>query len=79
MLNVTWEFKLEPTAEQVAEIERTLTVCRKAWNFALRERKDWLSSRKSPINACSIRQAFILPASTPFPGYHKNPFTSAYF
>ncbi|OKH12720.1 transposase [[Limnothrix rosea] IAM M-220] len=71
MLNVTWEFKLEPTAEQVAEIERTLTVCRKVWNFALRERKDWLSSRKSPINACSIRQEFILPASTPCPGYHN--------
>ncbi|MGF1577328.1 MAG: transposase, partial [Cyanophyceae cyanobacterium] len=24
MLNMTWEFKLEPTAEQVSEIENTL-------------------------------------------------------
>ena len=24
MLNMTWEFKLEPTAAQVLEIERTL-------------------------------------------------------
>ncbi|MDC0835451.1 helix-turn-helix domain-containing protein, partial [Geitlerinema sp. CS-897] len=51
MLNMTWEFKLEPTAEQVSEIEHILEVCRHVWNFALRERKDWLNSRKSPVNA----------------------------
>ena len=71
MLNVTWKFKLEPTAEQVSEIEHTLDVCRNVWNFALRERKDWLDSRKSPVNACSIRQEFILPADAPFPSYAR--------
>jgi len=71
MLNMTWEFKLEPTVEQVLEIERTLTVCRKVWNFALQERKDWLNSRKCPINACSIRSEYILSADTPFPNYVK--------
>lgn len=70
MLKMTWEFKLEPTAEQVLEIERTLAVGRKVWNFALRERKDWLNSRKCPFNACSIRQAFILSPDEPFPNYH---------
>lgn len=70
MLNMTWEFKLEPTAAQISEIEHTLDVCRNVWNFALRERKDWLDSRKSPVNACSIRQEFILPANAPFPSYH---------
>ncbi|WP_017661357.1 RNA-guided endonuclease InsQ/TnpB family protein [Baaleninema simplex] len=70
MLNMTWEFKLEPTAEQVSEIEHILDVCRHVWNFALRERKDWLNSRKSPVNACSMRQEFILPADAPFPNYH---------
>lgn len=71
MLNMTWEFKLEPTAEQVSEIEHILDVCRNVWNFALRERKDWLDSRKCPVNACSIRQAFILPADAPFPSYAR--------
>ncbi|NMG60836.1 transposase, partial [Geitlerinema sp. P-1104] len=70
MLNMTWEFKLEPTAEKVSEIEYILDVCRNVWNFALRERKDWLDSRKSRVNACSLRQEFILPADTPFPNYH---------
>ncbi|WP_322727274.1 helix-turn-helix domain-containing protein [Nostoc sp. ChiQUE01b] len=46
--------KLEPTPEQVDSVERILAVCRQVWNFALRERKDWLNSRKSPVNACSI-------------------------
>ncbi len=70
MLNMTWEFKLEPTSEQVKLIERILGVCRSVWNFALRERKDWLNSRKSPVNACSIVQEYILPADEPYPSYH---------
>ena len=70
MLNMTWEFKLEPTPEQVDTIERIFAVCRSVWNFALRERKDWLNSRKSPVNACSIEQEYILPADKPYPSYH---------
>jgi putative transposase len=70
MLNMTWEFKLNLTSAQALEIERTLTVCRKVWNYALRERKDWLNSRKCPINACSIRQEYIIPADAPYPNYH---------
>ncbi|NCJ07176.1 transposase [Synechococcales cyanobacterium C] len=71
MLNMTWEFKLEPTSEQVAEIEDILDVCRNVWNFTLRERKDWLDSRKCPVNTCSIRQEFILSADAPFPVYAR--------
>jgi len=63
MLNMAWEFKLEPTPEQVDTIERIFAVCRSVWNFALRERKDWLNSRKSPVNACSIEQEVILKGS----------------
>ncbi len=71
MLNMTWEFKLKPTAEQVSEIEHILDVCRQVWNLALRERKDWLNSRKSAVNACSIRREFIVPADAPFPSYAR--------
>ncbi len=70
MLNMTWEFKLEPTAEQVSEIEHILSVCRQVWNFALRERKIWLDSRKSPINACSLIGEYIISPDQPFPNYH---------
>jgi putative transposase len=49
VLNLTYEFKAIPTIEQVQLIEHTLTVCRKVWNFALRERKDWLNSGFAPL------------------------------
>ena len=71
MLNMTWKYKLEPTVAQVSEIEHILDVCRNVWNFALRERKDWLDSRKCPLNACSIRQEFILSADAEFPSYAR--------
>ena len=66
---MTWEFKLEPSAEQGLDIERTLGVCRSVWNYALRERKDWLESRKCPVDACSIQKCFITPTDWTFPNY----------
>ncbi|NEO94649.1 MAG: transposase [Moorea sp. SIO3G5] len=71
MLTMTYEYKLQPTAEQMATIEQTLDICRCVWNFALRQRKDWCASRKSPINACSIQSEYIISADEPFPNYHK--------
>ena len=71
MVTLTYEYKLEPTAEQIAYIENTLDVCRVVWNFALRHRKDWCASRKSPVNACSIDKEYIMSVDEPFPNYHK--------
>ncbi len=69
MLNLTFEYKANPTSEQVQMIEHTLTVCRKVWNFALRTRKDWINSRKCQINACSTSGEYIIPADAPYPNY----------
>lgn len=69
MLNLTFEYKANPTPEQVQMIEHTLTVCRKVWNFALRERKDWINSRKCQINACSLESEYIIPTDAPYPNY----------
>ncbi len=71
MLTLTYEYKLEPTAEQIAYIENTLDVCRSVWNFALRHRKDWCKARKSSVNACSIHTEYIMSVDEPFPDYHK--------
>ncbi|MDJ0795502.1 MAG: helix-turn-helix domain-containing protein, partial [Calothrix sp. MO_167.B12] len=62
MLTLTYEYKANPTQEQIKVIEHTLDVCRKVWNFALCERKDWTNSRKSPVNACSIASEYIIGA-----------------
>lgn len=69
MLTRTYEFKLKPTAEQVSIFESWLIACRKVYNYALAERKAWVNSRKCEINACSIKQEYILPADTKRPTY----------
>lgn len=71
MLNLAYEYKLKPTKFQIEQIEHTLDVCRSVWNFALRERKDWSSSRKSRVDACSIQGEYIIPADTKYPNYHQ--------
>jgi len=60
MLTLTYEFKLIPSQKQIVIIEDMLAVCRKVWNYALRERKDWINSRKCTINSCSLQQEYII-------------------
>ena len=71
MLTLTYEFKLIPDRQQIEVIEHTLDVCRSVWNYALRDRKDWLKSRKSPVNACSLIQEYIISPDIPYPNYHN--------
>ncbi|WP_240039071.1 MULTISPECIES: helix-turn-helix domain-containing protein [Okeania] len=71
MLTLTYEFKLIPSPEQVAIIEDMLVVCRKVWNYALRERKDWINSRKCAVNCCSLHQEYVIPTDTPYPNYNR--------
>ncbi|NET27993.1 MAG: transposase [Okeania sp. SIO1I7] len=48
-----------------------LEQCRRIYNYALAERKDWINSRKCPVNACSISSEYIIPADRPYPDYYK--------
>ena len=70
MITLTYQYKLKPTQHQEAEINQILDVCKSVYNYALRERKDWLTSRKLPINSCSILTEYIIPADTPYPNYN---------
>ncbi|WP_026097522.1 RNA-guided endonuclease InsQ/TnpB family protein [Baaleninema simplex] len=69
MLNITYEYKLEPTLEQEAVIEDWLEICRKVYNYALAERKDWARSRKSPIDACRLDREYIIPVDAKRPTF----------
>ena len=71
MITLNYEYKLKPSKQQIEQIEHDLEVCRKVWNYALRERKDWITSRKSPVNACSLRNEYIMPADAPYPGFKQ--------
>ncbi|MEQ9483611.1 helix-turn-helix domain-containing protein, partial [Coleofasciculus sp. F4-SAH-05] len=41
MFSLTYEFKLKPTKNQIAIFEGWLEQCRRVYNYALCERKDW--------------------------------------
>ena len=71
MLNWTYEFKLKPKASQVTIFENWLEQCRKVYNYALAERKDWYKSRSCPVNACSIGREYIIPAEAPRPTHAR--------
>lgn len=70
MLNLNYEYKLKLNKEQTSKVEFTLEGCRKVYNYALRERKDWINSRKCPINSCSLSREYIIPADAPYPNYN---------
>ena len=69
MFNLTWEFKLKPTATQIAVFEDSLEQCRKVYNSAWKECKDWYNSRKCQINSCSKSSEYIITADGPLPTY----------
>jgi len=69
VFTLTYEFKLKPTSDQVATFNEWLEQCRRAYNYALAERKDWFKSRSCRINACSLRSEYIIPADTKRPTY----------
>ncbi|WP_333442071.1 transposase [Microcoleus sp. herbarium2] len=69
MFNLTLELKLKPTVAQIAVFEDWLEQCRKVYNYALKERKDWYNSRKCQINSCSKSSEYIIPADGPLATY----------
>ena len=71
MLNLTYEYKLIPTAAQRETIDLWLDICRQVYNYGLRERKDWVNARKCEINSCSIRQEYIVPPDSPRPTFAR--------
>ena len=71
MFNLIYEFKLKPNNAQIAIFKEWLEQCRRVYNYALSERKDWVNSRKSPMNACSIKHEYIISSAQPAPTYRS--------
>ncbi len=70
MISFTYEYKLKPTQKQVQDIEMYLDICRAVYNWNHGERKDWIQSRKTPIDRCSIEKEYIISVDKPFPNYY---------
>ena len=68
MLTLTHRYRIYPDATQDQTLLEWMEVCRGAYNYALREIKDWCDSRKCLIDRCSLEKEYILPADLKFPG-----------
>ena len=71
MLNLTYEYRIYPSEAQARLMVEWLETCRKVYNYALAERRDWIKSRKCDINACSLRSEYIVPVDAPKPSYYQ--------
>ena len=68
---MNYQYRVYPSLEQETRMVSWLEMCRSVYNYALRERKDWIKSRKGDINSCSLVAEYIIAADAPYPDYYK--------
>ncbi|ACK74085.1 putative transposase IS605 family (plasmid) [Gloeothece citriformis PCC 7424] len=69
-LTLNYTYRIYPDSKQEEMLSEWLEICRRSYNYALRELKDWIASRKCPIDRCSLESEYIMSADYPFPSYH---------
>lgn len=70
-LTLNYTYRIYPDNKQEAMLSEWLEICRRSYNYALRELKNWIASRKCPIDRCSLESEYIMSADYPFPSYHQ--------
>src|SRR4028118_2120246 len=68
MLTLTHRYRIYPDSAQEQQLIEWMEICRGAFNYALREIKDWCDSRKCPIDRCSLEKEYIISSELKFPG-----------
>ncbi len=68
MITLTYCYRIYPDATQEQMLVEWMEVCRGAFNYALREIKDWCDSRKCLTDRCSLEKEYILSPDLKFPG-----------
>ena len=68
---LNYRYRIYPDTKQIELLNEWLETCRVSYNYALRELKDWIASRKCPIDRCSLESEYIMTADYPFPSYHQ--------
>ena len=68
---LNYRYRIYPDAQQSSLLNEWLETCRVSYNYALRELKDWIASRKCSIDRCSLVSEYIMAADYPFPSYHQ--------
>ncbi|MDV2997330.1 MAG: IS200/IS605 family transposase ISSoc12 [Chroococcidiopsis sp. SAG 2025] len=67
MLTLNYRFRIYPDISQQEMLVEWMEICRSAYNYALREIKDWCDSRKCLVDRCSLEKEYILAADLKFP------------
>jgi putative transposase len=67
MLTITHRYRIYPDTTQEQMFIEWMEICRGAYNYALREIKDWCDSRKCLVDRCSIEKEYILSGELKFP------------
>ncbi|MDJ0594819.1 MAG: transposase [Pleurocapsa sp. MO_226.B13] len=68
---LNYRYRIYPDSQQIELLNEWLETCRVSYNYALLELKDWIASRKCPIDRCSLESEYIMAIDYPFPSYHQ--------
>jgi putative transposase len=71
MLTINYRYRIYPNITQEQWLFEWMDTCRVAYNYGLREIKDWCNSRKCLVDRCSISHEYIMAADSPFPSEVK--------
>ncbi|MEG4486615.1 transposase, partial [Microcoleus sp. D2_18a_B4] len=71
MLTLNYRYRIYPNIAQEQSLFEWMDICRVAYNYGLREIKDWCNSRKCLVDRCSISHEYIIAANAPFPSEVK--------
>ena len=67
MLTMNYRYRIYPDITQQQSLTSWMETCRVAYNYGLRQIKDWLGSRKCAVDRCSIVHEYVMPADLKFP------------
>jgi putative transposase len=67
MLTMNYRYRIYPNLTQQQSLLEWMDICRVAYNYGLREIKDWCNSRKCMVDRCSISHEYIMGAEEKFP------------
>ncbi len=68
---MNYRYRVYPNTAQEKLLKEWMDTCRIAYNYGLREIKDWCNSRSCMVDRCSISHEYIMAADSPFPGEAK--------
>ncbi|WP_333103611.1 MULTISPECIES: transposase [unclassified Microcoleus] len=68
---MNYSYRIYPNINQKQALKEWMDICRVAYNYGLREIKDWCNSRKCQVDRCSISHEYIMPAELTFPNEVK--------